>query len=90
MVQKNPDRRLELRAEIRVLMTKSERLLTVEDVAQCLPVRPRTVYQWVHERYIPVVKLGVLVRFNPASVSEWLKTREVPGRAERRLELDLP
>ncbi len=70
-------------------MTKNERLFTVEDLAQRLQVKPRTIYQWVHERYIPVVKLGVLVRFNPASVNEWLRTREVPGRASRRVEIDL-
>ena len=80
---------MELHAEIRILMIKSERLLTVEDLTQWLQVKPRTVYQWVHERYIPVVKLGVLVRFNPATVTEWLRTREVPGRASRKVEIDL-
>ena len=70
-------------------MTGLDRLLTVEDLAEKLRVKPRTIYQWVHERYIPVVKLGSLVRFSPAGVSHWLKTREVPGRSVRRIEIDL-
>ena len=67
----------------------SDIIQVTEDLAQWLQVKPRTVYQWVHERYIPVVKLGVLVRFNPASVNEWLKTREVAGRVSRRVEIDV-
>lgn len=65
------------------------RLLTVDEVAAWLQVKPRTIYQWVHEGYIPVLKLGALVRFDQASVSAWLKKREIPGRSARRLELDI-
>lgn len=64
------------------------RLLTVDEVATWLQVKPRTIYQWVHEGYIPVVKLGALVRFDQASVGAWLKKREVPGRARQRVEFD--
>ncbi len=66
-----------------------DKLLTVEEVAQWLQVKPRTIYQWVHERYIPVVKLGTLVRFNQASLVAWLKGRETDGRSKRRVEIDL-
>lgn len=65
------------------------RLLTVDEVAAWLQVKPRTIYQWVHEGYIPVIKLGALVRFDQSSVSAWLKKREIPGRGQRRLELDI-
>lgn len=65
------------------------RLLTVDEVATWLQVKPRTIYQWVHEGYIPVVKLGALVRFDQSSVAAWLKKREVPGRARQRVELDI-
>ena len=67
----------------------TERLLTIGEVAGWLQVKPRTIYQWVHEGYIPVIKLGSLVRFSHGSVVEWLKKREVPGRATKRLEVDL-
>lgn len=65
------------------------KLLTVDEVAAWLQVKPRTIYQWVHEGYMPVIKLGALVRFDPASVSAWLKKREAPGRARRRAEFDI-
>jgi len=52
-------------------------------------VKPRTVYQWVHEGYLPVIKLGSLVRFDQAKVTEWIGKREVPGRTKRRLEIDV-
>ncbi len=65
------------------------RLLTVDEVATWLQVKPRTIYQWVHEGYIPVLKLGALVRFDQASVAAWLKKREIPGRSKQRIELDI-
>lgn len=65
------------------------RLLTVDEVATWLQVKPRTIYQWVHEGYIPVLKLGALVRFDQASVAAWLKKREIPGRSKQRVELDI-
>jgi excisionase family DNA binding protein len=65
------------------------KLLTVDEVAAWLQVKPRTIYQWVHEGYMPVIKLGALVRFDPASVAVWLKKRELPGRARKRPEFDL-
>ena len=65
-----------------------DRLLTVDDLAAWLQVKPRTAYQWVHEGYIPVIKLGSLVRFDQASIIEWVKKRELPGRTKQRVELD--
>lgn len=66
-----------------------DRLLTVGDLAAWLQVKPRTIYQWVHEGYIPVIKLGALVRFDQASVAEWVRKRETPGRGHKRVEVDL-
>lgn len=66
-----------------------DRLLTVDDLATWLQVKPRTIYQWVHEGYIPVIKLGSLVRFDQASIIEWVKKREAPGRAKQRVDMDV-
>ncbi len=68
---------------------KVDRLLTVDEVAAWLQVKPRTIYQWVHEGYIPVIKLGSLVRFDQASITAWVKKRETQGRASKRLEVDI-
>jgi excisionase family DNA binding protein len=65
------------------------RLLTVDEVAGRLQVKPRTVYHWVHERYIPSIKLGALIRFDQASVATWVKKRESVGRFTRRLEVGI-
>ena len=70
-------------------MAVMERLLTVEQVAERLQVKPRTIYQWVHDGYIPVIKLGALVRFSPASLMAWIKKRELPGRGSKKFEIDL-
>jgi len=59
------------------------------EASKCDPRESRTIYQWVHEGYIPVIKLGALVRFDKASIIEWVKKREAPGRAKQRVELDV-
>ena len=65
------------------------RLLTVGQVADWLQLKPRTIYQWVHEGYIPVIKLGASVRFDQATITAWVKKREKPGRAGRRVEFEI-
>ncbi len=66
-----------------------DRLLTVDDLAAWLQVKPRTIYQWVHEGYVPVIKLGTLVRFDQASITAWVRKREAPGRAKQRVDMDV-
>lgn len=66
-----------------------ERLLTVTDVAGWLQVKPGTIYQWVHEGYIPVTKLGALVRFDQAVLNAWLRNRAIAGRKQRRINVDI-
>ena len=61
----------------------SVRLLTIEQLSDMLQVKTRTIYQWVHEEYIPVVKLGSCVRFREDSINDWIKKRERAGRSER-------
>jgi excisionase family DNA binding protein len=68
---------------------ESERLLTVEQLAGWLQVKPRTIYQWVQEEYIPVIKLGALLRFRQASVDEWIAKSEQPGRRQRKLSVEI-
>jgi excisionase family DNA binding protein len=62
-----------------------ERLLTVDQIAAYLQVKPSTIYQWTHEGYIPHVKLGNLVRFRVSTVEGWLEKREVSGKAKRKM-----
>lgn len=63
-------------------------LLTVDQIAEMLQVKTGTVYQWVHEGFVPHIKLGRLVRFNESEVMEWLRKRTVEGRSARTISLD--
>jgi excisionase family DNA binding protein len=56
----------------------SEPLLTIEEVAARLGVGVRHVRRLVHERRIPFVKWGHLVRFDPDEVAAWLEGARVP------------
>ena len=69
--------------------SRPDRLLTVDEVAARLQVKPRTVYHWVHEQYIPSIKLGSLIRFDQTSITTWVKKRETVGRITRRVEMDI-
>ncbi len=46
---------------------------TVEDVARELNCSQRHVYKLISNDKIPYSKVGRLVRFSPARVSEWLR-----------------
>lgn len=62
---------------------KLEQLLTINQIAQLLGVSGKTVYRYVHEHYIPFVKLQHLVRFRESEVAEWLEKKNHKGRSER-------
>jgi excisionase family DNA binding protein len=69
------------------ITTTMNQLLTSEEVAARLGVKLSTVRQWVHERYIPHVKLGRSVRFDPRVIEEWVKKCSKEGRTERGIDL---
>ena len=58
-----------------------EKLITVNEVAELLAVRPATIYQWVKQRHIPHVVLSKgarknCVRFRIRAIEAWLRNRE--------------
>jgi excisionase family DNA binding protein len=48
-------------------------LLNITQVADALGVEVRHVRRLVHERRIPYIKWGHLLRFDPRDVTEWLR-----------------
>lgn len=46
---------------------------SVEDVARELSISVRQVYRLISSDQIPYAKVGRLVRFSPARISEWLQ-----------------
>ncbi len=54
-------------------------LLTPQELADELGVKISTVYHWSHIGYIPIVKLGNLLRFRRSSVEKWIEKKEKKG-----------
>jgi len=54
-----------------------ERLMTIGEVAEHLGVDVRHVRPLVHERRIPFVKWGHLLRFSPSAIHDWLLAHTV-------------
>ncbi|HEU5152054.1 MAG TPA: helix-turn-helix domain-containing protein [Iamia sp.] len=48
------------------------RLLNISEVADILGVEVRHVRRLVHERRIPFIKWGHLLRFDPAEIKAWI------------------
>ena len=69
------------------------KLLTANEVAPVLGVKPSTIMSWVYERRIPFVKFGVgpkcPVRFHPKILNEWIESNimETLTRDERLNEI---
>lgn len=54
-------------------------LMDLPAVAEQLGVNERHVRRLVHERRIPFVKWGQLLRFDPDEIDEWLDAARVPA-----------
>jgi excisionase family DNA binding protein len=57
-------------------------ILTLEEVAAYLRLKPQTIYKWAQERRIPAVKLGKEWRFRRSILDRWLDEQmlgEEPG-----------
>jgi len=47
-------------------------ILTLEEVADYLRLKPQTIYKWAQEKRIPAAKLGKEWRFRKSIVDRWL------------------
>lgn len=55
-------------------------ILTIEEVAAWLRLKPQTIYKWAQEKRIPAVKLGKEWRFRKTILDRWLDEQIVgPG-----------
>lgn len=58
----------------------ADRLLTPDEVAQMLGVKPTTVYKWAYERRLPAVKLrGRALRFRLSAIEKIIRDDERPA-----------
>lgn len=54
-------------------------LLDIDQLATHLGTSHRHIRRLVAERRVPYVKVGRLVRFDPAEITRWIEARRVPG-----------
>lgn len=67
------------RPSLKELLVRGD-LIAPEELAAGMRVARVTVYQWVRRGVIPHLKLGSLVRFDPAEVKTWLDSKRQAAR----------
>ncbi len=55
----------------------NKRLLTIKETADYLGVTPGSLYQMVHRRTIPYVKLGKVLRFDLKRLDEYIDKNSI-------------
>lgn len=56
--------------------TPLEELMTIEELAEYLRVKKRTVYDWLRKGKIPAVKAVGQWRFRKKKIEDWLESQE--------------
>jgi excisionase family DNA binding protein len=46
-------------------------IMTLEEIAAYLKLKPQTIYTWAQEKKIPAAKIGKEWRFKKSIVDEW-------------------
>jgi PTS system nitrogen regulatory IIA component len=46
-------------------------IMTIEEVAAYLKLRPQTIYTWAQEKRIPAAKIGKEWRFRKSIIDQW-------------------
>ncbi len=46
-------------------------IMTLEEVAAYLKLKPQTIYTWAQEKEIPAAKIGKEWRFRKSIIDEW-------------------
>lgn len=55
----------------------------VETLARRLNTTPRHVYLMVKEERIPVIRVGKLLRFDPAQIDAWIADNTTPAKVTK-------
>ena len=50
----------------------TDEILTVEELARYLKLKPQTIYKWAQEGQLPAIKLGKEWRFRKTLIDAWL------------------
>lgn len=52
-------------------MTTPSDIMTIEDVAEYLRLKPQTIYTWAQQKKIPAAKIGKEWRFRRSVIDKW-------------------
>jgi len=52
-------------------MDNKDQIMTLEEVAEYLRVKPQTIYTWAQENKIPAAKIGREWRFRKTMIDKW-------------------
>ncbi len=52
-------------------MSENDKIMTLEEVAEYLRLKPQTIYTWAQEKKIPAAKLGKEWRFKKSMIDKW-------------------
>ena len=52
-------------------MSMNSDIMTLEEVATYLRLKPQTIYTWAQDKKIPAAKLGKEWRFKKSIIDEW-------------------
>lgn len=69
---------------VKPVPTRRRSLLTIDDVADIMAVKPKTVRAWIGRRELPFVRIGHNVRFREEVIDELIAKGEVPSLRRRR------
>jgi excisionase family DNA binding protein len=48
-------------------------LINFKKACEILGVKPGTLYQWVEARFVPVIRVGRLLKFDELELTDWFK-----------------
>ena len=60
------------------LPTTSESLWNVKDLAKYLRTTTHAIYKLVERGQVPCIRIGKSIRFDPAEIREWVKSKSCP------------
>lgn len=58
-------------------MTKTPRLIDIEEACRQLGIEVATMYRWVQMRKIPFYKIGRYVKFEQDELNAWIISKKV-------------
>ena len=62
-------------AQIRGNIVANDEIMTVEDVARYLKLKPQTIYKWAQTGKIPAAKFGKEWRFKKSLIDKWIDAK---------------